>query len=46
MPIAEMDLTLWEECLAVNIRGVMLCMREAARLMTADVPGRSSICHR
>ena len=39
MPIAEMDLTLWDECLAVNIRGVMLCMREAARLMTAQRAG-------
>jgi NAD(P)-dependent dehydrogenase (short-subunit alcohol dehydrogenase family) len=39
LPMAEMDLTLWDECVAVNLRGAMLCMREAARIMAAQRHG-------
>jgi NAD(P)-dependent dehydrogenase (short-subunit alcohol dehydrogenase family) len=34
--IAEMDTALWDECMAVNVRGPMLCMKQAARIMTAQ----------
>ncbi|SMF38893.1 hypothetical protein SAMN06265365_102380 [Tistlia consotensis] len=37
-PVAEMDLDAWDECIAINLRGAMLCMRAAARMM---LPRRS-----
>jgi NAD(P)-dependent dehydrogenase (short-subunit alcohol dehydrogenase family) len=39
VPIAEMDVALWDECVAINLRGAMLCLKEAARLMTAQGSG-------
>ena len=39
MPIAEMDTKLWDECIAANLRGAMLCMREATRLMIDQKSG-------
>jgi len=39
MPISEMDAAAWDECMQVHIRGAMLCMREAARLMTNQRSG-------
>jgi NAD(P)-dependent dehydrogenase (short-subunit alcohol dehydrogenase family) len=39
MPLAEMDLALWDECISINLRGAMLCMKEAARIMTAQRAG-------
>jgi NAD(P)-dependent dehydrogenase (short-subunit alcohol dehydrogenase family) len=39
MPIAEMDIARWDECLATNLRGAMLCMKEAARIMTNQQSG-------
>lgn len=38
-PITEMNPALWDECIAVNLRGAMLCMKEAARIMTAQQSG-------
>jgi NAD(P)-dependent dehydrogenase (short-subunit alcohol dehydrogenase family) len=38
-PIASMDVALWDECIAVNLRGAMLCLKEAARIMTAQRSG-------
>jgi NAD(P)-dependent dehydrogenase (short-subunit alcohol dehydrogenase family) len=38
-PIVEMDTALWDECMAVNVRGAMLCMKRAARIMTAQGSG-------
>ena len=39
MPLAEMDLALWDECMNINLRGAMLCMKEAARIMIAQHAG-------
>ena len=39
MPVAEMDLAAWDACIAINLRGAMLCLREAARMMTAQRAG-------
>jgi NAD(P)-dependent dehydrogenase (short-subunit alcohol dehydrogenase family) len=39
MPIAEMDTELWDECIAVNLRGAMLCMKEATRMMIDQKSG-------
>lgn len=39
MPIAEMDIDKWDECMRINLRGAMLCMRGAARLMTQQRSG-------
>jgi NAD(P)-dependent dehydrogenase (short-subunit alcohol dehydrogenase family) len=39
MAISEMDADAWDECIQVNVRGAMLCMREAARLMIAQKSG-------
>jgi NAD(P)-dependent dehydrogenase (short-subunit alcohol dehydrogenase family) len=38
-PVSEMDTALWDECMAVNVRGAMLCMKQAARIMTAQGSG-------
>lgn len=39
LPLAEMDVALWDECVAINLRGAMLCLKEAARIMTAQRAG-------
>src|SRR5205814_7941511 len=39
MPVAEMDVAQWDACVAVNLRGAMLCMKQAARLMTRQRSG-------
>jgi NAD(P)-dependent dehydrogenase (short-subunit alcohol dehydrogenase family) len=39
MPVSEMHVVQWDQCMAVNVRGAMLCMREAARIMTAQKSG-------
>jgi len=39
MPVSDMSVALWDECVAVNLRGAMLCMKEAARIMTAQRSG-------
>lgn len=39
MPIAEMDIARWDECVAINLRGAMLCLKEAARIMSAQGSG-------
>jgi NAD(P)-dependent dehydrogenase (short-subunit alcohol dehydrogenase family) len=38
-PVSEMDTALWDECMAVNVRGAMLCMKQAARIMTVQGSG-------
>src|SRR6476646_3221422 len=37
--IADMDIAAWDECVQINLRGAMLCLKEAARLMTAQRSG-------
>lgn len=39
LPVAEMDVALWDECVAINLRGAMLCMKAAARIMIAQGSG-------
>jgi NAD(P)-dependent dehydrogenase (short-subunit alcohol dehydrogenase family) len=39
MPIADMDIAAWDQCINVNLRGAMLCLREAARLMVPQGSG-------
>lgn len=38
-PALEMDLELWDKIQAVNLRGVFLCSREAAKVMLKDGGG-------
>jgi NAD(P)-dependent dehydrogenase (short-subunit alcohol dehydrogenase family) len=39
MPLTEMDTKLWDECVAINLRGAMLCMKYAGRLMCEQKSG-------
>lgn len=39
MPIAEMDIAEWDRCININLRGAMLCLREAARIMVPQGSG-------
>lgn len=39
LPVTEMDSTLWDECVAINLRGAMLCMKYAGRIMQAQKSG-------
>ena len=39
MPITEMETERWDECVAVNLKGAMLCMKHAGRLMCAQESG-------
>jgi NAD(P)-dependent dehydrogenase (short-subunit alcohol dehydrogenase family) len=38
-PFAEMDTSIWDHVLAVNLRGTFLCCREAFRIMTMQSSG-------
>jgi len=37
--LTEMDTTLWDECVAINLRGAMLCMKYAGRVMCEQKSG-------
>lgn len=37
--LTEMDTALWDECIAINLRGAMLCMKHAGRLMREQGSG-------
>ena len=37
--LTEMDTERWDECIAINIRGAMLCMKHAGRLMCEQGSG-------
>ena len=37
--LTEMDTELWDECVAINLRGAMLCMKYAGRLMCEQESG-------
>ena len=37
--LTEMDTALWDECVAINLRGAMLCMKYAGRLMCEQESG-------
>lgn len=39
MPLTEMDTARWDECVAVNLRGAMLCMKHAGRHMCEQGSG-------
>ena len=39
LSLAEMDAAQWDECIAVNIRGAMLCMKYAAQTMAEQRSG-------
>jgi NAD(P)-dependent dehydrogenase (short-subunit alcohol dehydrogenase family) len=39
MPLTEMDAAAWDECVAINLRGAMLCMKHAGRVMCAQESG-------
>lgn len=39
MALTEMDTELWDECIAINLRGAMLCMKYAGRLMCEQKSG-------
>ena len=39
MPLTEMDTARWDECVAVNLKGAMLCMKHAGRLMCEQHSG-------
>ena len=39
MSLTEMDTKLWDECVAINLRGAMLCMKYAGRLMCEQKSG-------
>ena len=39
MPLTEMDTERWDECIAVNLRGAMLCMKHAGRVMAEQQSG-------
>ncbi|WP_448090678.1 SDR family NAD(P)-dependent oxidoreductase [Pseudomonas azerbaijanoccidentalis] len=39
MPIAEMDIEQWDQCVSLNLRGAMLCLKQAARIMTEQRSG-------
>ncbi len=39
LPVAEMDVAAWDACIAINLRGAMLCLREAAPMMIAQRAG-------
>ncbi|NUM25510.1 MAG: SDR family oxidoreductase [Candidatus Buchananbacteria bacterium] len=39
MPALDMDVELWEKIQAVNLRGVFLCSKEAAKIMVAKSGG-------
>ena len=39
MAMADMDIAQWDACMAVNLRGAMLCLRRAARAMAAQGSG-------
>lgn len=39
MPLTEMDTKLWDQCIAINLRGAMLCMKHAGRLMCEQKSG-------
>lgn len=38
-PFVEMDMTTWDQVIAVNLRGTFLCCREAFRIMTTQHQG-------
>ena len=38
-PFVEMDVTTWDQVIAVNLRGTFLCCREAFRIMTTQHQG-------
>jgi NAD(P)-dependent dehydrogenase (short-subunit alcohol dehydrogenase family) len=38
-PLTEMDTERWDECIAINLRGAMLCMKHAGRIMCAQGSG-------
>lgn len=37
--LTEMDVARWDECVAINLRGAMLCMKHAGRLMSEQGAG-------
>lgn len=39
VPVLDMDLALWEKIQAINLRGVFLCSREAAKIMKGKGKG-------
>lgn len=39
MPMADMDIDQWDACMRINLRGAMLCLRQAARAMAAQGSG-------
>ncbi len=39
MPMADMDMDQWDACMRINLRGAMLCLRQAARIMAAQGSG-------
>jgi NAD(P)-dependent dehydrogenase (short-subunit alcohol dehydrogenase family) len=39
MPVADMDIASWDACMAVNLRGAMMCLKEATRIMTRQGTG-------
>lgn len=38
-PVADMEVAEWDTCVAINLRGAMLCMKYAARIMTRQRSG-------
>lgn len=39
MPVADMDIEAWDNCIALNLRGALLCLKEAARIMVPQGSG-------